>query len=192
MFGARTVCWGGGFEALAPVFAKISGDFGTSERVQDTAVEPRLFRCRRFARHAGLGGGLRAGIAARIWPKMPPDTATPASWNVILRAWRTTRAPILIKRLWRLVRDQLPSRPKTSQTVRVPQRPRLASKTRLIVFLPKGTRFGLCACVGIGKIQIYYEAYRANGITAALSWPVTNWPHFSMRMRRFSKRSDRA
>ena len=36
-----------------------------------------------------------------------PVTATSANWKVITRAWRTTRAPILISLSCRLVNDQL-------------------------------------------------------------------------------------
>ena len=39
-----------------------------------------------------------------------PVTATSANWKVMARAWRTTRAPILISLSWRLVSDQSANR----------------------------------------------------------------------------------
>jgi len=104
--GVSRACCGGSVAVLAGVLAKISGDLYPFERVQDTVVEPHLYRFRCAGRHAGLGGGLRARMASRICPKMLRGTATSASWKVILRAWRTPRAPVLIRRLWMLVSDQ--------------------------------------------------------------------------------------
>jgi hypothetical protein len=72
----RRVCCGGGFAVLAGVLAKISGDLYSFGRVQDTVVEPHFSRFRCAGRHAGLDGGLRARMAARICAKMRPVTAT--------------------------------------------------------------------------------------------------------------------
>ena len=104
--GVSCVSWNGGFAVLAGVLAKLSGDLYLFGRVQDTVVEPHLSRFRCAGRHAGLGGGLMLRMAVMICPNSAPLTATSASWKVILRAWRTTRAPILIRRLWMLVSDQ--------------------------------------------------------------------------------------
>ena len=80
--GVRRVCCGSGFSVLAGVLAKISGDLDPFGRVQHTVVEPHLSRFRFAGRHAGLGGGLRARMAARTFPKMLRGTATSANWKV--------------------------------------------------------------------------------------------------------------
>ena len=46
-------------------------------------------------------------MAVRICWKRSRVIATSASWKVIVRAWRTTRAPILISLVCRLVRDHV-------------------------------------------------------------------------------------
>tara|TARA_B110001450_G_scaffold254375_1_gene279595 strand:+ start:169 stop:552 length:384 start_codon:yes stop_codon:yes gene_type:complete len=56
--------------------------------------------------HAPGGGARNRRIAARMARTMGPVTATSANWKVMARAWRTTRAPILISLSWRLVSDQ--------------------------------------------------------------------------------------
>ena len=83
------------YDGFASAVFELLVGFGRFVPLQDTVVEPHVcwFRC--LLRHAGLGRGLRARIAARIWPKMLRGTAISASWKAILRAWRTTRAPIL-------------------------------------------------------------------------------------------------
>ena len=40
--GVRRINWSGGFVERAGIFARISGDFGPSARVQGTAIEPLL------------------------------------------------------------------------------------------------------------------------------------------------------
>ena len=63
------------FEGSASAFCELFVDFGPFGQRQDAAIEPLLswFRC--LGCHAGLGGGLRARMAARIWSKTLPDTA---------------------------------------------------------------------------------------------------------------------
>lgn len=51
-------------------------------------------------------GACKGWIATRMARTIGPVTATSASWKVMARAWRTTRARILISLRWRLVRDQ--------------------------------------------------------------------------------------
>lgn len=83
--GVSRVCCGGSFAVLAGVLAKISGDLYPFGRVQDTVVEPYLSRFRCAGRHACLGGGLRARMAARIWPKMLRGTTTSSGKSARLR-----------------------------------------------------------------------------------------------------------
>lgn len=45
-------------------------------------------------------------MKARMRWKRSAGIATSASWKVILQAWRTTRAPILMSRVCSLVSDQ--------------------------------------------------------------------------------------
>ncbi len=87
------------FEGCTRVFSERFSDFGRFGPRQDTTIEPFLYWFRYDGRNAGLGGGLRARMAERICPKTLPDTATSASWKVILRSWRTTLAPILMRPL---------------------------------------------------------------------------------------------
>ncbi len=42
-------------------------------------------------------------MTARMRGNRAPPTAAPAGWNVMARAWRTTRAPILMRRVRRPV-----------------------------------------------------------------------------------------
>ena len=56
--------------------------------------------------HAHSGGARNRRMAARMARTIGPVTATSASWKVMARAWRTTRAPILISFSCRLVNDQ--------------------------------------------------------------------------------------
>src|SRR3546814_3559730 len=56
--------------------------------------------------HAHDGGVRRRRMAARTARTIGPVTATSANWKVMARAWRTTRAPILISLSCRLVNDQ--------------------------------------------------------------------------------------
>ena len=46
--------------------------------------------------HAHSGGARNRRMAARMARTIGPVTATSASWQVMARAWRTTRAPIFI------------------------------------------------------------------------------------------------
>ena len=55
-------------------------------RPHNTGIEPLLLSFAHVARQAGLGGGLRGRMAARIFPKMLRGTATPASWKGMARA----------------------------------------------------------------------------------------------------------
>ena len=55
--------------------------------------------------HAHSGGARNRWIAARMVRTIGPVTATSASWKVMARAWRMTRAPILISLSCRLVSD---------------------------------------------------------------------------------------
>src|SRR5690606_35778474 len=73
----------------------------------DTPAEPFSFDFKYIGDHACAGGARKRRIAARTALIIGPVTATSASWNVMARAWRTTRAPILISLSWRLVSDQL-------------------------------------------------------------------------------------
>ena len=56
--------------------------------------------------HAHSGGARNRRMAARMARTIGPVTATSASWKVMARAWRTTRAPILISLSCRLVSDK--------------------------------------------------------------------------------------
>ena len=64
----------------------------------DRPVEPLLFGLDLgLGRgHAHDGGARKRWIAARMARIIGPVTATSANWKVMVRAWRTTRAPILI------------------------------------------------------------------------------------------------
>ena len=72
-----------------------------------TPAEPFSFDFKHLGGHACAGGARKRRIAARTALIIGPVTATSASWNMMARAWRTTRAPILISLSWRLVSDQL-------------------------------------------------------------------------------------
>ena len=52
------------------------------------------------------GGARRRRMASRIAQTIGPVTATSASWKVMARAWRTTRAPILTSLSCKRVSDQ--------------------------------------------------------------------------------------
>ncbi len=52
---------------------------------------------------AGTGGARSRWMAARMRVNRAPPTAASAGWNVTARAWRTTRAPILMRRVRRPV-----------------------------------------------------------------------------------------
>src|SRR3546814_5387121 len=54
--------------------------------------------------HAHDGGVRRRRMAARTARTIGPVTATSANWKVMARAWRTTRAPILISLSCRLIK----------------------------------------------------------------------------------------
>ncbi len=72
----------------------------------DRPVEPLSFGLGLDHGHAQNGGARKRWIAARMARTIGPVTATSESWKVMARAWRTTRAPILISLSWRLVSDQ--------------------------------------------------------------------------------------
>jgi hypothetical protein len=72
----------------------------------DRPVEPRSFSLDPDRGHAHDGGARNRRMAARMARTIGPVTATSASWKVMARAWRTTRAPILISLSWRQVKDQ--------------------------------------------------------------------------------------
>ena len=69
-------------------------------------VEPLSLSSNLDRIHAQRGGARNRRMAARMARTMGPVTATSASWKVMARAWRTTRAPILISLSCRLVNDQ--------------------------------------------------------------------------------------
>ena len=73
----------------------------------DGVILPLSFSLGVDCSHAHSGGARRRRIAARMARTIGPVTATSANWKVITRAWRTTRAPILISLSCRLVNDQL-------------------------------------------------------------------------------------
>ena len=73
-------------ECSAYAFSERSSDSDPFVLRQDTTIEPLLSGFLSGARHAGLGGGLRARMAARICPKTLRGRATSASWKVMARA----------------------------------------------------------------------------------------------------------
>ena len=68
---------------------------------------PLSFELNVDRRHAHDGGARRRRMAARMARTIGPVTATSASWKVMARACRTTRAPIFISFCCRPVNDQL-------------------------------------------------------------------------------------
>jgi hypothetical protein len=58
------------FESSASAVFELFVDFGPSERRQDTVVEPLLCWFRFLSGNAGLGGGLRARMAARTLARL--------------------------------------------------------------------------------------------------------------------------
>lgn len=74
--------------------------------VADGPVLPFSFNLGPDRDHAHSGGARNRRMAAIMARSIGPVTATSASWKVMARAWRTTRAPILISLSWRLVSDQ--------------------------------------------------------------------------------------
>ncbi len=81
-------------------------EFGLTGTRWVRPVEPLSPRFDRRHRHAGTGGARSRWMAARMRVNRAPPTAASAGWNVMARAWRTTRAPILMRRVRRLVSDQ--------------------------------------------------------------------------------------
>ena len=69
-------------------------------------VLPLSFSLGMDRRQAHDGGARNRQMAVRTARTMEPMMATSASWKVMARAWRTTRAPILINFSCRLVNDQ--------------------------------------------------------------------------------------
>ena len=72
----------------------------------DEPVLPLSFSLGPDRGHAHSGGARNRRMAARMARTIGPVTATSANWKVMARAWRTTRAPILISFSCRLVSDQ--------------------------------------------------------------------------------------
>jgi hypothetical protein len=72
----------------------------------DRPVLPLSFSLGVDRRYAHSGGARNRRIAAIMARTIQPVTATSASWKVMARAWRTTRAPILVSLSCRLVNDQ--------------------------------------------------------------------------------------
>jgi hypothetical protein len=72
----------------------------------DKPVLPLSFGLGQFQLHAHEGGTRNRWMAARMARTIGPVTATSAIWKVIARAWRTTRAPILINLSCRRVKHQ--------------------------------------------------------------------------------------
>ena len=69
-------------------------------------VVPLSFSLAGDRSHAHDGGARNRRMVARMVRTIGPVTATSANWKVMARAWRTTRAPILISLSCRLVNDQ--------------------------------------------------------------------------------------
>jgi hypothetical protein len=72
----------------------------------DKLALPLSFGLGQFQLQAHDGGARNRRMAARMARTIGPVTATSASWKVMARAWRTTRAPILINLSCKLVNDQ--------------------------------------------------------------------------------------
>src|SRR3546814_1296055 len=83
-----------------------SSDLEPLFRAADGPVLPLSFSLGMDRGHAHDGGVRRRRMAARTARTIGPVTATSANWKVMARAWRTTRAPILISLSCRLVNDQ--------------------------------------------------------------------------------------
>lgn len=61
---------------------------------------------RSFTLDYRVAGRQRRMTAAKLVRTIGQVTATSASWKVLARAWRTTRAPILMSFSWKSVSDQ--------------------------------------------------------------------------------------
>jgi hypothetical protein len=88
------------------VFLSVVARFTLLFRFEDKPVEPLLCGIVYIWRYAHIGGALRRWMEARMDFTMGALTATSASWNVTVRAWRTILAPILISFVCKLVNDQ--------------------------------------------------------------------------------------
>ena len=80
--------------------------FGAFVSATDRPVLPRSLSLSCEPCHAHRGGARSRWMVAKMARTVGPVTATSASWKVMARAWRTTRAPILISFTWMLVSDQ--------------------------------------------------------------------------------------
>lgn len=92
--------------ATSGLEGEIDRGFGVIGGCLDGPEEPFLFSFHCERGHVGTGGARSRWMAAMVRVNRSPLTATSASWKVMARAWRTTLAPILMSRVYRLVSDQ--------------------------------------------------------------------------------------
>ena len=91
----------------APMGMRWRASLGPCRAVLGALVEPLSLDCVKIEGHVGTGDGRKRCMAARMRWNRSLLMMTSASWKVMARACRTTRAPILIRRVCRLASDQV-------------------------------------------------------------------------------------